>query len=430
MFMRNVKRVAIALFVLGTAVSAAGPVLAADTLAWKKPSNALIIDAYELNIIDWQKMLTDKRITAFIGKASDGLSESFSCKGDHRGDTVAHCRTIWRKYAVSRELYHTRRMLAKANGLLWGAYHLGRPGNPVEQANHFLDFAEPADDELIAIDIEDNDPTRFMSLADAEIFAGHIRTRTGRWPILYTNHNTARHIAAKRKDYPVLSRLPLWYARYKPSISGVFPMGNWDSYAIWQFSTRDNCNRRACPYRVPGTLNDIDVNVVAMDANALKQVWPFGELVPVRPDQDEPAVFAEAPAPKGSASSQNYQPLALAPQPASPPVSPAFAAFDRAARHAAGSKGALDGVVTSAIPVPVRLEEAFGNPRTETGEIPVPVLSERFDAPDVVAFWQVSVPVMPQHMPLFAPVEAPDQHRHASAPVIPAQATELDYQDW
>ena len=52
---------------------------------WKKPENAIVIDAYELNEIDWSDMLSDKRIAGFISKASDGLPESYSCKGDHNG---------------------------------------------------------------------------------------------------------------------------------------------------------------------------------------------------------------------------------------------------------------------------------------------------------------------------------------------------------
>ena len=32
-----------------------------------------MIDAYEYNPIDWQKLVTDKRIVGFINKASDGL---------------------------------------------------------------------------------------------------------------------------------------------------------------------------------------------------------------------------------------------------------------------------------------------------------------------------------------------------------------------
>ena len=215
---------------------------AADVEPWKKQENAIVIDAYELNEIDWSEMLADKRIAGFISKASDGLPESYSCKGDHNGDTVAHCKTMWRKYAVSRELYETRRLLARSKGLLWGAYHLARPGNPVEQANHFLDYANPQDDEMMVLDIEGIDPDAYMSLEDAQVFAGHIKTRTGRYPVLYTNHSTARFIALNRDKYRILSRLPLWYARYKPGIQDAFPMGNWDNYALWQFSAGVNCS--------------------------------------------------------------------------------------------------------------------------------------------------------------------------------------------
>lgn len=256
---------------------------AADVEPWKSPDNAIVIDAYELNEIDWSEMLTDKRIAGFISKASDGLPESYSCKGDHGGDTVAHCKTMWRKYAVSRELYETRRLLARSRGLLWGAYHLARPGNPVDQANHFLDYANPQDDEMMVLDLEGIDPDTYMSLEDAQVFAGHIKTRTGRYPVLYTNHATARYIAANRDRYRILSRLPLWYARYKPGIKGTFPMGNWDNYALWQFSAAANCSKRRCPYRVKGAENDIDVNVAAMTKKDLKSVWAFGSLLPEKP---------------------------------------------------------------------------------------------------------------------------------------------------
>jgi GH25 family lysozyme M1 (1,4-beta-N-acetylmuramidase) len=256
---------------------------AADVEPWKKPKNAIVIDAYELNEIDWSQMLSDRRIAGFISKASDGLPESFSCRGDHGGDTIAHCKTMWRKYAVSRELYETRRLLARSKGLLWGAYHLARPGNPVDQANHFLDYANPQNDEMMVLDIEGIDAEKYMSLADAQVFAGHIKTRTGRYPVLYTNHATARHIAANRDTYRILSRLPLWYARYKPVIKGTFPMGNWDNYALWQFSAAANCSKRRCPYRVKGALTDIDVNVAPVTKAELGKVWAFGGLLPEKP---------------------------------------------------------------------------------------------------------------------------------------------------
>jgi GH25 family lysozyme M1 (1,4-beta-N-acetylmuramidase) len=259
--------------------------------AWNDPGKPLVIDAYELNAIDWQKLLTDKRIAGFIHKASDGLPESYTCIGDHAGDTFAHCKTMWRKYAVSKELYQTRRLVARGAGLLWGAYHLARPGKPIDQANHFLDYAEPDEKDLMVLDIEDLGD-KFMSLEDAEIFVRHIKARTGRYPILYTNHNVSRYIAARRKDYRLLSRLPIWYARYKPDIASAFPAGNWSNYFLWQFSSATNCSKRRCPYRVPGTLTDIDVNVAGVDLEELKRVWSKGELLP--PVDPEPALVAEA----------------------------------------------------------------------------------------------------------------------------------------
>jgi GH25 family lysozyme M1 (1,4-beta-N-acetylmuramidase) len=258
----------------------AGTAAADFSEPWKRNDRALVIDAYEYNEIDWQKLATDKRIAGFIGKASDGLPPAYRCSS--RDETEeALCSALWKRYAVAKELFHTRKTIAKSLGLKWGAYHLGRPGNPIEQANHFIDFAEPGPDDLVAIDIEDNDPDKWMSLEDAEEFARHIKRRIGRFPVLYTNGTTAKYVADNRERYPLLSRLPLWYARYKPEIGEHFPKGNWQDYTLWQFASQVNCDDKRCPYRVPGTNNDIDVNVASMDAEALREAWPFDELVDV-----------------------------------------------------------------------------------------------------------------------------------------------------
>ena len=255
---------------------------------WKNPDKALVIDAYEYNPVDWEKLIEDKRIVGFINKASDGLAPPYFCSGD--ADAVTLCKNKWRRHAVTQELYQTRRQLAKALGLKWGAYHLGRPGNPIEQANNFISFARPGPDDLMAIDIEENDPSKWMSLADAETFVQEVERRTGRLPILYTNGNTAKYIADNRSAYPILSRLQLWYARYKPEIGMHFPKGNWDSYALWQFSSQANCNKRSCPYRVAGAKHDIDVNVASMTAAELRAAWPLGGMVSAIPG---PALVAE-----------------------------------------------------------------------------------------------------------------------------------------
>ncbi|MEO3998415.1 GH25 family lysozyme [Mesorhizobium sp. CAU 1732] len=257
---------------------------------WKRDDRAIVLDAYENNPIDWTRLSTDKRIVGFINKGSDGLPPAYRCKGSDTEQRL--CKALWLRYSVAKELYQTRRTLAKSLGMEWGVYHLGRPGNPIDQANHLIDFAQPGPDDLIAIDIEENDPAKWMSLEDAEEFSRHIQRRLGRFPVLYTNGSTAQFIADNRDRYPLLSRLPLWYARYKQEIGLHFPKGNWQTYALWQFSSQANCNDKTCHYRVPGTQNDIDVNVASMDADALREAWPFGGLL----DVPEPLI-AKVPLP-------------------------------------------------------------------------------------------------------------------------------------
>ncbi|WP_083592794.1 glycoside hydrolase family 25 protein [Aurantimonas sp. 22II-16-19i] len=261
----------------GLVFASATPATAAWDEPWKASDKALVIDAYEFNPIDWQELTSDERIAGFINKASDGLPPEWNCS-KLKDDDYKLCQNRWWKYSVTKELYQTRRQMAKMKGLLWGAYHLGRPGNPRAQADHFVDFAEPAEDDLLAIDIEDNSD-EWMSLSDAEIFADQIKIRTGRYPVLYTNGSTAQYISDNRADYPLLSRLPLWYARYRGDITGKFPEETWPSYALWQFSSMHNCNKSSCPYRVKGAQMDIDVNVSTLDTAGLKKAWPFDELI-------------------------------------------------------------------------------------------------------------------------------------------------------
>ena len=49
-------RVALSALV-AVAALACGPARAADDEPWKNPSTALVIDAYELNTIDWAKLV-------------------------------------------------------------------------------------------------------------------------------------------------------------------------------------------------------------------------------------------------------------------------------------------------------------------------------------------------------------------------------------
>lgn len=121
---------------------------------WKDSRIALAIDPFEGNEIDWEKLATDTRVVAIIHRATIG----------DRAD---------RKYAERRDE-------AKKRGYKWGAYHFGKPGDPIKQADFFLETVKPADDDLIALDLESADATKHMSFDDARVFIKRIKEKTGR----------------------------------------------------------------------------------------------------------------------------------------------------------------------------------------------------------------------------------------------------------
>jgi GH25 family lysozyme M1 (1,4-beta-N-acetylmuramidase) len=218
---------------------------------WTDPTTAIVLDPFEGNSIDWDKVLTDTRVVAVIHRGTIGS----------RKDT----------------LYKTRRDEAKNRGYKWGSYHLGKPGDPIVQADFYLATIAPADDEVMALDIESLDTDRDMSLADARRFIKHIREKTGRYPMLYANHAVVKEISLKFPHDEVFSKTSLWYARFKSQVTD-FPTATWDTYTLWQFSSEINCkpaHPEDCLYRVPGTKTDMDVNVYRGSVAGLKAKWPF-----------------------------------------------------------------------------------------------------------------------------------------------------------
>ena len=236
------------LFIFSSAALAQSPEF---NQPWKNPSIAIAIDPYERNNIDWNKLATDKRVVAIIHRATIGL----------RADA---------KYAE-------RKIEAKRRAYKWGAYHFGTPGDPIKQADFFLETVKPEPDDLIALDLESDDATKHMSFANAKIFINRIKQKTGRYPLVYANNDVARAINVQFGQDEVFSQTPLWYARFKRSVTD-FPQGTWQTYAIWQFSSEMNCNpgnRAACLYSVPGTEYDMDVDVYNGTIEELRTNWPF-----------------------------------------------------------------------------------------------------------------------------------------------------------
>lgn len=214
---------------------------------WDQSNTSIIIDAYEGNSIDWNLMATDKKVAAVIHRSSMGL------KVDSQ--------------------YLARKKLALSKGYLWGAYHLGTPGNTVEQAKLFLSLVENEPETLMILDLEDTGSGSFMSVTEAAVFMDYIYEKTGRIPVVYANHTTTLMINQKLKTNPLIAQSKLWYARFKANVTD-FPSGVWSNYFLWQFSSEINCAKTgSCLYNVPGTKFDMDVNVFNGTARELADKW-------------------------------------------------------------------------------------------------------------------------------------------------------------
>lgn len=169
--------------------------------------------------------------------------------------------------------YNERKQIAKQRGYLWGAYHLGRRGNTIAQAKLFLDLINGEEDTLMILDLEDTNSSSFMSLDEAMVFLEYVYEQTGRIPVVYANHSTTRLLKQRLSHNPLLQQTKLWYARFKSNVTD-FPVGIWDNYFLWQFSSEINCSRTgSCLYNVPGTYYDMDVNVYNGTQAQLRYDW-------------------------------------------------------------------------------------------------------------------------------------------------------------
>lgn len=135
---------------------------------------------------------------------------------------------------------YTVRKQSFAPRVLWGAYHFGDPGRPVDQAKHFLDVVQPDGKTLLVLDLEAG-----MTGREAEQFVQTIYDETdGMWPVVYTRASYIQDIFGPHST--ILSNCDLWIASYldKP----VLPK-QWHDWHLWQFSNGTNGSG---PHVVPG----------------------------------------------------------------------------------------------------------------------------------------------------------------------------------
>ena len=170
--------------------------------------------------------------------------------------------------------YEIRRRPARERGLHYGAYHFLRPGDPVQQADRFLevalDVAQP-DDVLLALDHED----RRVPLNDAKRFLQRVFDRAGRRAVLYSGFLIKQQLGNRRD--PFLAQHRLWLSHF--SARPVAPP-NWAAPWIIQF-TGDG--QGPGPHAVPGISipGGIDLNHYGGTAQQLGEEWAAGPVMAI-----------------------------------------------------------------------------------------------------------------------------------------------------
>ncbi len=169
--------------------------------------------------------------------------------------------------------YHDKKAEAKAKGFLWGAYHFSSGGSVTNQVEHFLNYAQPEDDELIALDFEPSSSGPNMTLDQAHRFVEMIKTELGRYPMIYGG-SMLRDAIGRHLD-PILANCPLWYARYASRPIGI-PIQVWDKgEMLWQYT---DGNVGSDPHKVVG-IGRCDRNIFKGTIDELRAQWPFTKRV-------------------------------------------------------------------------------------------------------------------------------------------------------
>jgi lysozyme len=164
------------------------------------------------------------------------------------------------------KLYAARRKLATGLGMKWGAYHFFHGAEPVAEADHFLDVAEPDADTLVALDWEDVPHLGGPSAAKARAFLERIEDRLGRKAVIYSG-NVAKEELKGADAYFAAHRL--WLCQYGPAWR-VQP--SWQRPWLWQNNGDDY---GPGPHTIPGLKGLCDNNTIIdpMTVDQLLAEW-------------------------------------------------------------------------------------------------------------------------------------------------------------
>ena len=167
--------------------------------------------------------------------------------------------------------YADRREEALRAGLCWGAYHFGTSADVDDQVNNFLAAADPDDETLVALDLEDYEQNS-MGLDAAEEFVEKVEEALGRplGCVLYSG-NRIKELVPEPSVFWGSRRL--WLAHYC-SPPPELPT-SWDRYFLWQYTDRA---------QVDGIEGPVDGNEYAGTPAELRAAWS------PRFEPDEPVV--------------------------------------------------------------------------------------------------------------------------------------------
>ena len=168
--------------------------------------------------------------------------------------------------SIVDQAYASRRKLAGAAGLLWGAYHFFDFTAPAaQQADHFLSVAAPGTDTLVALDWE-SIGTSEPSAALAKAFLEELESKLGRKAVVYSG-NVAKERIAGNDDYFGSHRL--WLAQYGAHWRC---QQSWKSPWLWQ---NNGDATGPGPHRIPGIQGLCDNNTIVdpMTVDDLISQW-------------------------------------------------------------------------------------------------------------------------------------------------------------
>lgn len=187
-----------------------------------------------------------------------------------------------------------------AHGHAFGGYHFAGGGDPIAEANFFLNAMKPWNPgEVPALDWEISHPA---PVGWCLAFVNHVYEQAGAWPIVYMNLATL-----KAYDWlPVLDNCGLWLADWIGTPNGTIDSGKY-TYVMQQYND--------------GPVYDHDVFFGTID-QFKKYGWPAPAPAPAPAPTSAPApepapVPSHAPAPEPTPT-----PVEPAPQPEPAPLPP------------------------------------------------------------------------------------------------------------